>query len=115
MVWIHAPQNKNDALSARKRFAFEEIFFIQLARNRKNAARLSKDPAFVIEKNFAELEKFVSKFPFTPTEAQKKSIETILSDFRRGHPMARLLEGDVGSGKTAVAAATAYAVAACQA
>ncbi len=111
IVWMHAPQNKNDALSARKRFAFEEIFFIQLARQKERALR-AKDPAFVIDKSFEELKPFVSRFPFSPTEAQKKSIETILSDFKRGAPMARLLEGDVGSGKTAVAAATAYAVAA---
>jgi len=111
MVWIHAPQNQNDALSARKRFAFEEIFLIQLARQKEKALR-AKDPAFVIDKSFDELKNFVSKFPFEPTDAQKKSIETILADFKRGSPMARLLEGDVGSGKTAVAAATAYAVAA---
>ena len=111
MVWIHAPQNQNDALSARKRFAFEEILLIQLSRQKEKALR-EKDPAFVIDKSFDELKTFVSKFPFEPTEAQKKSIETILADFKRGSPMARLLEGDVGSGKTAVAAATAYAVAA---
>lgn len=111
MVWIHAPQDQNDALSARKRFAFEEIFFIQLARQKERSLR-AKDPAFVIDKSFDELANFVSKFPFKPTEAQKKSIEIILADFKRGAPMARLLEGDVGSGKTAVAAATAYAVAA---
>ena len=111
MVWIHAPKNQNDALSARKRFAFEEIFFIQLARQKERVLR-AKDPAFVIDKSFDELKNFVSKFPFEPTDAQKKSIETILADFKRGSPMARLLEGDVGSGKTAVAAAAAYAVAA---
>ena len=111
IVWIHAPQNSDDAKSARKRFAFEEVFFIQLARQKERAIR-EKDPAFTIEKSFEELANFVSKFPFTPTEAQKKAIEKIFEDFRSGHPMSRLLEGDVGSGKTAVAAATAYAVAA---
>lgn len=110
IVWMHAPQNKDDALSARKRFAFEEIFLIQLARQKEKALR-AKDPAFVIDTSIEKLSSFISKFPFDPTEAQKKSIETILADFKKGNPMARLLEGDVGSGKTAVAAVTAYAVA----
>ena len=51
---------------------------------------------------------FVKRFPFSPTSAQEKAIEVILNDFKSGRPMSRLLEGDVGSGKTAVAATTAY-------
>ena len=58
MVWIHAPQNKNNALSARKRFAFEEIFFIQLSRQKEKAFR-EKDPAFVIDKSFDGLANFI--------------------------------------------------------
>ncbi len=109
LIWIHAPQKQEHALSARKRFAFEEVLFIQLAkkRDRKN---WEKDPAYVIEKNKKDVEKFVSTFPFTHTKAQDKAISEILYDFKKGHAMARLLEGDVGSGKTAVAATTAYAV-----
>src|ERR1700722_1680592 len=57
------------------------------------------------------LKDFVASFPFPPTEAQQKSIKEIITDFEKPHPMRRLLEGDVGSGKTAVAAATAYLVA----
>lgn len=56
-----------------------------------------------------QLEDFMARFPFPLTGAQKKSIDTILNDFKSGHPMSRLLEGDVGSGKTAVAAAATYA------
>ncbi|HUD03941.1 MAG TPA: ATP-dependent DNA helicase RecG [Candidatus Paceibacterota bacterium] len=110
IVWIHAPQTQNDALSARKRFAFEEIFFIQLAKQ-KERANLAHSKAFVIEKSRADLARFMEKFSFVPTNAQNRAIDAILADFKHSHPMTRLLEGDVGSGKTAVAAATAYAVA----
>jgi len=109
LIWIHSPKKENDALSARKRFAFEEIFFIQLEKQ-KEKALWKKNNAYVIEKNPSEIEKFTEKFPFPLTSAQKKSINHILEDFKRGHPMSRLLEGDVGSGKTAVAAASVYSV-----
>ncbi|MDB5194654.1 MAG: recG [Parcubacteria group bacterium] len=109
LVWIHAPQKQEHAEAARKRFAFEEIFFIQLERQ-KTRHEFKKRDAFVIEKDLESLNKFINNFPFEATEAQLKVIEQILGDFKRGHPMARLLEGDVGSGKTAVAAAISYAV-----
>jgi ATP-dependent DNA helicase RecG len=109
LVWIHAPQKKEHALSARKRFAFEEVFFIQLQK-KKDRLLWQKEPSFVIEKTPAEIEKFVARFPFAATEAQRKAIDHIMTDFRSGHAMSRLLEGDVGSGKTAVAASTAYSI-----
>ncbi len=108
LIWIHAPMREEDSLAARKRFAFEEIFFIQLERQRERMEYAEKK-SFVIEKSPEEIEKFTSHFPFEMTAAQKKAIEHILSDFNSGHPMSRLLEGDVGSGKTAVAATTVYA------
>jgi ATP-dependent DNA helicase RecG len=109
LVWIHAPLKKDHAVSARKRFAFEEVFFIQLQK-KKDRLLWQKEPTFVIEKTPAEIEQFVKRFPFTATDAQKKAIESIMTDFRSGHAMSRLLEGDVGSGKTAVAASTAYSI-----
>lgn len=109
LVWIHAPKKQADAETARKRFAFEEIFYIQLAR--KCARReYEKMPAFAVAPSEKEINQFVANFPFPATAAQKKSIKDIFGDLKRGHPMARLLEGDVGSGKTAVAAAAAYAI-----
>ncbi len=109
LVWIHTPHKKSDSESARKRFAFEEIFFIQLEKQ-KTRHEFAEKNAFIIDKTPEEIEKFVERFPFEATRAQNKSINDILADFRRGHPMSRLLEGDVGSGKTAVATAVAYAV-----
>jgi ATP-dependent DNA helicase RecG len=109
LVWIHAPLKREHALSARKRFAFEEVFFIQLQK-KKDRLLWQKEPSFVIEKTPAEIEQFVKRFPFTATDAQRKAIDNIMTDFRSGHAMSRLLEGDVGSGKTAVAASTAYSI-----
>jgi ATP-dependent DNA helicase RecG len=108
LVWIHSPRNKSDAEAARKRFAFEEIFFIQIDRMRERKMSLN-EPAFLVSKNKKEIDEFTSTFPFPLTHAQQRSIDTIIADLDKGHPMSRLLEGDVGSGKTAVAATLAYA------
>ncbi len=109
LIWIHTPMKNEDAASARKRFAFEEIFFIQLEKQ-ITRKQYEKNPAFIIEPSEKNMHEFIKRFPFEATEAQRKSIATIVEDFKRGHAMSRLLEGDVGSGKTAVAASTAYAV-----
>lgn len=108
LIWIHAPLKIKDAEIARKRFAFEEIFVIQLDRARERTLA-RKEKAFVIEKKPREIEEFASTFPFPLTQAQKRVVGSILEDFKKGYPMSRLIEGDVGSGKTAVAAIAAYA------
>ncbi len=110
LIYIHTPQKEEHAQVARKRFAFEEIFFIQLERQRTRQESRER-AAFIIDKESGDVDKFIERFPFQATGAQKRSIGHILDDFRRGHPMGRLLEGDVGSGKTAVAATAVYAVA----
>ncbi len=109
LIWIHAPIKKEDADVARKRFAFEEIFFIQIE---KRLARREYEahPAWKIERDEKSISQFVKRFPFDATDAQKQAIDTVLTDFSRSHAMARLLEGDVGSGKTAVAATATYAI-----
>ena len=120
LIWIHSPMKKEDAEVARKRFAFEEIFFIQIE---KQIARreYESNPAWKIETRKPAsigstaghkdpVAEFIKRFPFEATIAQRNAIDAILDDFAKGHAMARLLEGDVGSGKTAVAAAATYAV-----
>lgn len=109
-IWIHTPLKNDDALVARKRFAFEEVFFIQLEKQRARA-EYQKNKAFIITPTTEHTEGFIKRFPFEATGAQKNSINTIIQDFKKGYAMSRLLEGDVGSGKTAVAAATVHAVA----
>lgn len=109
LVWIHTPKDERDNISARKRFAFNEVFYIQLIkqqeRNENNHTHSLK--VTIDEKR---IEEFMGRFPFETTDAQKKAIADIVSDFKKDHPMSRLLEGDVGSGKTAVAASTIYSV-----
>ena len=105
LIWIHAPKNENDALSARKRFAFQEIFFIQLEKQKEKKLWTEKS-SFNIQTVEKDIVDFVKRFPFEATTSQMDAIKSITSDFRRGHPMSRLLEGDVGSGKTAAAATT---------
>lgn len=107
LVWIHKPKNKNDAESARKRFAFEEVFCIQLERQH-DKLEYRKNKSFQIKVDEKEVAAFLKRFPFIPTNSQKKSIETMLVDMGKNFPMSRLLEGDVGSGKTAVAATASY-------
>jgi ATP-dependent DNA helicase RecG len=108
IVWIHAPRKREDAEIARKRFAFEEIFFIQLDRQKERHIA-QKERSFVISKEKNEMQNFIKTFHFPLTNAQERSIESVLKDLKTGHPMSRLLEGDVGSGKTAVAAASSFA------
>lgn len=108
LVWIHAPQNENDGAAARKRFAFQEIFFIQLSKMQERK-RNEKNSAYKIDPDPKEIEPFIKRFPFPLTHAQEKAVKDIFSDLKRGRPMSRLLEGDVGSGKTAVAASAVYA------
>ena len=109
LVWIHTPQSERDSLSARKRFSFNEVFYIQLAKQKEKAENL-KAEALRVEVNKKEIDSFIKRFPFKPTKAQERAIKNIVEDFKKPYPMSRLLEGDVGSGKTAVAAATVYAV-----
>ena len=105
--WIHKPKNAKDAQSARKRFAFEEVFCIQLERQH-DKHEYRKNKSFQIVPEAKNVENFLKRFPFKPTNSQEKSIEVILGDMARNFPMSRLLEGDVGSGKTAVAATASY-------
>ena len=108
--WIHTPKKPEHAESARKRFAFEEVFYIQVEKARERAA-VSAASSYCVRTDPAHLKAFTDRFPFPLTSAQERSIKDIMADLGGEHAMSRLLEGDVGSGKTAVAATTAYAVA----
>ncbi|MFA5942234.1 MAG: ATP-dependent DNA helicase RecG [Candidatus Paceibacterota bacterium] len=113
LVFIHAPKKLSDAAAARKRFAFEEIFALQI-RMQQNRQCRSEERALAVNVDIAarrRVNDFIASFPFPATAAQTQAIEAIVADFEKSNPMLRLLEGDVGSGKTAVAAATAYLVA----
>ena len=108
-LYIHFPKNESLTIAARKRFAFEEIFFMQIKQYREKV-EAKHSLAYPIAIPRPDLSTFISSFPFTPTDAQMSAIESILKDLTRSDPMGRLLEGDVGSGKTFVAATVSYAV-----
>lgn len=110
LLWIHTPKKAEHAESARKRFAFEEVFYIQVTKAQERT-KVSAASSYEINPEEKKLKEFIARFPFPLTKAQERSINDILTDFKGVHPMSRLLEGDVGSGKTAVAATTAFAVA----
>lgn len=99
---IHFPKNNIDIKKARERLAFNELFLIQLEAQlvRKNL-ELSRAPAIKFKE--AETKKFVESLPFKLTDAQRKAAWEILQDMEKSRPMSRLLEGEVGSGKTLVA------------
>ncbi|HEY4524988.1 MAG TPA: ATP-dependent DNA helicase RecG [Candidatus Paceibacterota bacterium] len=107
--YIHVPEKEAHAEAARKRFAFEEIFALQIARAQERAEN-DTQAAFPILDAEEHVRRFLETLPITPTSAQVRAINDIIGDFGKGTPMARLLEGDVGAGKTLVAAATSYAV-----
>lgn len=110
LVFVHTPQKLADASAARKRFAFEEVFALQVLMQMRRRTALA-ERALTVAVDKRALADFVASFPFPATRSQLRAIDAIVADFEKPHPMLRLLEGDVGSGKTAVAAATAYLVA----
>ena len=107
---IHFPDSEEKAAAARKRFAFEELFFIQLAVLRQRV-RLNREIARAIPFDEKLIKEFVQSLPFSLTDAQRKTAWQILKDMEKPHPANRLLQGDVGSGKTIVAMIAALSAA----
>jgi len=110
LQWIHVPRKAEHAESARKRFAFEEVFYIQTVKAIERHATENAS-SYTFKTGKEHIKAFTERFPFVLTQAQKKALSVIVTDFGGGYPMSRLLEGDVGSGKTAVAATASYVVA----
>ncbi len=102
---IHEPANMAEAEMAKKRLIFEEFFVFSAGLSLMRAARAEKKTAPYKNLN---LSSFVDALPFSLTGAQRRAIDEIIADFSSGAPMNRLVQGDVGSGKTMVAAASAY-------
>jgi len=101
---IHFPANDKSFLIARRRLVFEELFFMQLSLfNLKGKAAVQ--PGILLE---GDCNDFIDKLPFVLTAAQMRVLEDIQVDCKSGSRMNRLVQGDVGSGKTAVAMTAAY-------
>jgi ATP-dependent DNA helicase RecG len=103
---VHAPRDPDAAVRARERIAFDEFFAIALAAALKRARREADGGACAIDVPGGFWDAFVAQLPFAPTRAQRRVIDQIWHDMGRTAPMNRLLQGDVGSGKTLVAAAS---------
>jgi len=103
---IHFPKNKKSAEKARRRLAFDELFLIQLSVIRQKKL-LQKQTARAIPFNKKLVQSFVKNLPFQLTKSQKIAAWDILQNIAKPVPMNRLLNGDVGSGKTVVAAMAA--------
>ncbi|MBU6142323.1 ATP-dependent DNA helicase RecG [Patescibacteria group bacterium] len=103
---MHFPLQTADAQGAKKRFAFENLFLLQL-NNLTLKMRLAQEPALRLSIPEADLAATVQKLPFQLTTSQKESLNEIVKDLNQDRPMNRLLQGDVGSGKTIIAAVAA--------
>lgn len=102
---VHFPETEKELTLAKRRLIFEELFLLQmglLGEKSTGGSRVSKP----VEKDFSE--EFYKTLPFKPTNAQKRAVSEAMDDMHKTKPMNRLLQGDVGSGKTAVAAALMY-------
>ena len=107
---IHFPKTVGTAREAEKRFAFQDLFLLQLI-NAAERYSLLRQKSFACDYSPDFVKKLFSYVPFELTLAQKKSLHEILEDLKKPHPTSRLLQGDVGSGKTIVAAIAALVVA----
>lgn len=107
---IHMPDNFEDIALSKKRLAYEELFLIQAAAllRRQEWEKVKKAPVFEILKYKENINKLFDLLPFTLTTAQNKALDDIYKELTQSIPMNRLLEGDVGSGKTVVAAIALY-------
>lgn len=98
---IHRPQSLDEVAQARRRMVFEELFLLCCGLQRLKERRI-EEPGLVFDRGTPEA--FWAQLPFPPTGAQRRAAEEIWRDVRSGKPMNRLVQGDVGSGKTVLAA-----------
>lgn len=99
---VHFPENRDKLIDGRRRFAFEEMLTLQLGMKLMKGRGKKLTPSVMTE---MEMSDFFDSLSFSPTGAQLRSINECIADMNSGSPMNRLLQGDVGSGKTLVAAA----------
>ncbi|RKP55637.1 ATP-dependent DNA helicase RecG [Cohnella endophytica] len=106
---IHHPENTREGQEARRRMVYEELFLFQLKLQAYRAMHMKQPDGIVHPVNNDEIRQFVGALPFELTNSQKQVINEILHDMKQPFAMNRLLQGDVGAGKTVVAAVSLYA------
>lgn len=105
ILQAHAPESRQSLAQAKRYLAFEQLLIYQLA---LGSMRARGEGGAVIDADMKALDEYISSWPFAPTGAQKRVISAIARDMAAPAPMARLVQGDVGCGKTAVAFAAIY-------
>jgi ATP-dependent DNA helicase RecG len=105
---IHFPKSQEDVVRAQERLGFDELFYVQLATQKARAEWQNKPSVEPLKIPKKKLDEFIRSLPFKLTNAQKRVIKEITSDLQKTYPMNRLVQGEVGSGKTVVAAIIAY-------
>lgn len=106
---IHFPRSTLDGKMARQRLAFEELFFYQLKMQAYQMVQKQNQKGLALTVPLEEVRQFVWSLPYKLTQAQKRVLKEILDDLQSDYAMNRLLQGDVGSGKTVVAAVALFA------
>jgi ATP-dependent DNA helicase RecG len=107
--FVHFPNNMEEVEKGKDRLGFNEMLFLNLKSLHKKLDWQKNKTLFNLQINKSQINKFIGSLPFTLTDSQVKATDEILKDLQKNIPMNRLLEGDVGSGKTVVAAIGAYA------
>ena len=107
---LHHPKDKQSLLRARRTYAFTELFMFELRMQWLNRLEKTSDEAIEIDYDINKVKEFIDRLPFELTDAQKASVNEIFRDLKAPIRMHRLLQGDVGSGKTVVAAICMYAL-----
>ena len=99
---IHFPEDQADLMAARKRLVYDEFFLFLLAVRRLKESREDLKSSFIFEKD-TESRRLEAALPYALTEAQKRTLSQVYADLKSGKVMNRLIQGDVGSGKTIIA------------
>lgn len=105
---IHFPKNLKLSQMAKNRLSFDELFLVQLKAKQRRLMWKQNKKGYKFRVDNQKVKKLIDSLPFELTSAQKRAVDDILNDLNQVKPMNRLLEGDVGSGKTVVAALAAY-------
>lgn len=109
LAFIHFPKTEEEMKQARRRFVYEEFLLFQLKLQVFRKMRRERTRGVGQDYHLKQLKQFISTLPFSLTNAQKKAVNDICADLKSPYKMNRLLQGDVGSGKTVVAAIALYA------